>query len=555
PRAAHPGLVGGRARLPAAARRGAARRGDGHERQDDDRRAPRRDLPGGRALRRRGGQRRHAARLRPRGGLGRVRALLVPARGRPRARLRRGGAAQHRARPPRPARLARGLPRRQAPHLRAGARRRRPPRPDGGAAPLAPCYHGNTVRDRVRRGRPAAGGAAPAGRPQPRERRRRDRGRARRRLERRRDRGRARELPRRRAPARARGGGGRRALRQRLQGDERGRRPPGARRLRRRAGAPDPRRLAQGRGLRPARRGGRPERPLGPPDRRGIRPARGRPSRPRRRDARARGRARRRAGAAGRRGAALAGLRELRPVREFRAARRGVPAAQPKSSPMRRGELESRILILVTLALVAFGVVMVYSATSAAAAVGGADPNHYLERQCAYAVLGILLMGVAQRWDYRRLYALAPTLVLGSIALLLLVLVVGPAVNGARRWISLGPAVFQPSELAKLAFAVWAAAWLARHPAPRSLRELGRPIGALAGVFCVLLLAEPDLGTAIALLLMLTAMLVVTGTPARVLGPALALTAALGSAAIWLEPYRRARFFAFLHPWDDAQGT
>src|SRR5215468_1753357 len=222
---------------------------------------------------------------------------------------------------------------------------------------------------------------------------------------------------------------------------------------------------------------------------------------------------------------------------------------------MRKGEVESRILILVTLALVAFGVVMVYSATSASAAVGGANPNYYLERQVAYALLGIVLMVVAQRWDYRRLRALAPTLVLVSIVLLLAVLAIGPVVNGARRWISMGPAVFQPSELAKLSLAVWAAAYLARHPAPQSLKELSRPIGALAGVYCVLLIVEPDLGTAIALMLMLAAMLLVAGTPARVLAPALGLAAVLGIAAIWLEPYRRARFFAFLHPWHDAQGT
>jgi cell division protein FtsW len=222
---------------------------------------------------------------------------------------------------------------------------------------------------------------------------------------------------------------------------------------------------------------------------------------------------------------------------------------------MKRGELESRILILVTLALVAFGIVMVYSATSASAAVGGANPNYFVERQGLYAFLGIALMVVAQRWDYRRLRTLAPTLVLVSIVLLLAVLAIGPAVNGARRWISLGPAVFQPSEFAKLSLAVWAAAYLARRPAPRTLKELARPIGALAGVYCVLLVAEPDLGTAIALMLMLAAMLLVAGTPGAVLGPALGLAAALGTAAIWLEPYRRARFFAFLHPWHDAQGT
>ena len=83
-------------------------------------------------------------------------------------------------------------------------------------------------------------------------------------------------------------------------------------------------------------------------------------------------------------------------------------------------------------------------------------------------------MVITQRWDYRRLRLLAPTFVLVSLGLLLLVLAIGPAVNGARRWISIGPAVFQPSEFAKLALAVWAAAYLARHPAPRTLKELAR---------------------------------------------------------------------------------
>jgi cell division protein FtsW len=222
---------------------------------------------------------------------------------------------------------------------------------------------------------------------------------------------------------------------------------------------------------------------------------------------------------------------------------------------MKRGELDSRLLILVTLALVAFGLVMVYSATSAAAAVGGKNPTYYLERQGIYAALGIVLMMVAQRWDYRRLRALAPTFVVVALALLGAVLVIGPAVNGARRWVSLGPAVFQPSELAKLALAVWAAAYLARKPAPRDLRELWRPIGALATLFCALLILEPDMGTAISLMVMLAGMLLVAGTPGRTLGAAMGIAALVGTVAIYVEPYRRARFFAFLHPWHDAQGT
>ncbi|TMK94363.1 MAG: putative lipid II flippase FtsW [Actinobacteria bacterium] len=222
---------------------------------------------------------------------------------------------------------------------------------------------------------------------------------------------------------------------------------------------------------------------------------------------------------------------------------------------MRKGELESRLLVLVTLGLVAFGLVMVYSATSAAAALGNGDPSSYLKRQAAYALLGVVLLIGASRLDYRKLKGLAPGLVLSSLVLCIFVLVAGTQVNGARRWISFGPAAFQPSELAKLALAVWAAAYLARRRAPQTLRELLRPIGLLTGLFCALILLEPDLGTAIAIVVMLTAVLLVAGTPPRTLGGAVGLAFALGLAAIWIEPYRRARVFSFLHPWHDAQGA
>jgi cell division protein FtsW len=222
---------------------------------------------------------------------------------------------------------------------------------------------------------------------------------------------------------------------------------------------------------------------------------------------------------------------------------------------MHRRELDSRLLIMVTLALVAFGLVMVYSATSAAAAVGGNDPSYYLKRQGVYAALGIVLMILVQRWDYRRLRALSPLLVMISLASLVVVLAIAPPINGARRWVSLGPAAFQPSELAKLTLAIWAASYYAKRRPPRTLRELWRPAGALASVFALLLVLEPDLGTTIALGIMLVGVLVVCGTPARVLATAVGLASAAGIAVIWMKPYSRARFFAFLHPARDAAGT
>jgi cell division protein FtsW len=222
---------------------------------------------------------------------------------------------------------------------------------------------------------------------------------------------------------------------------------------------------------------------------------------------------------------------------------------------VKRGQLEARVLTLVTLGLVAFGLVMVYSATSASATLANGDPAYFLKRQAGYALLGLALMVVAARIDYRALRRLAPALIVTSLVLLVAVLVTGQAVNGASRWLSFGPIVFQPSELAKLALAVWAASYLARRRPPRTLSELWRPFGVLAGIFCALLLAEPDLGTAITILLMLAGMLLVAGTPGRTLGAGLSIAGAVSLIAVWFEPYRRARLFSFIDPWHDAQGA
>jgi cell division protein FtsW len=222
---------------------------------------------------------------------------------------------------------------------------------------------------------------------------------------------------------------------------------------------------------------------------------------------------------------------------------------------LKRGQIDSHILVLVTLGLTAFGLVMVYSATSAPAALGGGDPVFYLKRESIYAGIGVVLLLIASRVDYRTLRYFAPILMLASFGFCLAVLVLGEQVNGARRWLGVGPLAFQPSELAKLSLAVWAAAYLSRHRAPQTLKELARPIGITTGLFAVLILLEPDLGTVIAIGIVLGAILVVSGVPLRVLAAGGSIAIALGLAAIWFEPYRRARLFSFVDPWHDAQGA
>ena len=217
--------------------------------------------------------------------------------------------------------------------------------------------------------------------------------------------------------------------------------------------------------------------------------------------------------------------------------------------------LEYHLLVLVTLGLVAFGLVMVYSASSARALLSADAPSYYLKRQAIYAVMGLVALVILSRFDFHRLRRATQPLLAVTFVLLVAVLVVGTAVNGARRWIPIGFMNFQPSELAKLVLALWTAALLARKPAPRTLGELAKPIGVVVGLACALILIEPDLGTAIAIAIMVSAILIVSGTRLRLLASAGGIGITLVLLAIWFEPYRRERIFSFLDPWHDPQGA
>ena len=217
--------------------------------------------------------------------------------------------------------------------------------------------------------------------------------------------------------------------------------------------------------------------------------------------------------------------------------------------------LEYHLLVLVTLGLVAFGLVMVYSASSARALLSSDAPSYYLKRQAIYAVMGLLALVILSRFDFHRLRHATQPLLAVTFFLLVAVLAIGTAVNGARRWIPIGFMNFQPSELAKLVLALWTAALLARKPAPRTLGELAKPIGVVVGLACALILIEPDLGTAISIAIMVSAILVVSGTRLRLLASATGIATGIVLLAIWFEPYRRERIFSFLDPWHDPQGA
>lgn len=232
------------------------------------------------------------------------------------------------------------------------------------------------------------------------------------------------------------------------------------------------------------------------------------------------------------------------------------PDARPSRAPGRTWRPE-RTLALGVLVLVCFGLVMVYSASSATALLDDGDPAALAVRQVVFAALGLGAFVLFSRLHPRHLRAAAGLALVGAGVLLLAVLVpgVGTVANGSRRWIVLGPVQVQPSELAKLALVLWLAVFLAR--APRRLertQRIGPPL-IVTGLLAALVLLEPDLGSAVLLVAVALAMLVVAGVPGRTLALVGAAVAALAALAIAVEPYRRERLLAFLDPWADPGGS
>ena len=143
-----------------------------------------------------------------------------------------------------------------------------------------------------------------------------------------------------------------------------------------------------------------------------------------------------------------------------------------------QGQLEQRLLVLVTLGLVAFGLVMVFSATSASAALGEGDPMRFLVKQGLYAVVGLVLLAALSRVDYHALRPLGPVLLVGSFVACAAVLAIGAA---DQRRAPLVPrsarSASSPPSSRSSRFCVWACAVLARRPAPRTIGELMKPVG------------------------------------------------------------------------------
>jgi cell division protein FtsW len=219
---------------------------------------------------------------------------------------------------------------------------------------------------------------------------------------------------------------------------------------------------------------------------------------------------------------------------------------------------EYNMLLTATLCLLAFGAVMVYSASSTTQVLsdgGLGNSAFFLKRTVLFGVTGLLLMHFFARHGLRLIRTLTPALLVISFLLLIAVLGIGTNVNGASRWIGSGFLQIQPSELAKVTLVLYGAHLLALRPKPP--RRIGEMLPYLlaTGIACLLMVMEPDLGTAMVTTFAVGAVLIAGGARIRDL---LVVALAIGLLVlliIAIEPYRRERLIGFLHPGADTAGA
>ena len=225
--------------------------------------------------------------------------------------------------------------------------------------------------------------------------------------------------------------------------------------------------------------------------------------------------------------------------------------SRPAAGTAVRGEPDY-ILLGAVLVLLAIGGVMVLSASASEALAQHQSPYYFFEHQMLWTVLGLVALIIAARIPYWKWPRWGVWLYGASVVALLAVLVphVGLDINGARRWIKVGPLVAQPSELAKLAMVVLFA-WLLSKNQDRlhSFWHGVVPHVALAAVVLVLILAEPDLGTTIVVGATFAVMLFTAGIRGRHMAGLAAVTLPTLAWAALGKAYRRQRVLAFLDPW------
>jgi cell division protein FtsW len=221
--------------------------------------------------------------------------------------------------------------------------------------------------------------------------------------------------------------------------------------------------------------------------------------------------------------------------------------------------LEYTLLYAATLFLLAIGAVMVYSASSATSLLrGSGDPSFYLKRYVIFGLLGLIVLRVMSKQGLKLAKQFTPLLLVAGFALTAAVKLpgVGVNVNGASRWLAAGPVQFQPSELLKLALILYAAQLLAARPGSvQSIGTLVKPLLLVVGAACMLLMAQPDMGTTMVTCFAIGALLIAAGVPKENLLKIVLVLGVLALLFAVIEPYRRDRLLTFLHPWQDQTGN
>ena len=233
---------------------------------------------------------------------------------------------------------------------------------------------------------------------------------------------------------------------------------------------------------------------------------------------------------------------------------------QALDSPRRMPSEVDYALLWSTLLLLFFGMVMVYSASIAIAEAGrftSHQPAYFLTRHAIFLCIGIIAAAVAFQVPLATWQQLSPWLFVAGVVLLIVVLIpgIGRDVNGARRWLPLGIANLQPSELMKLFAVLYAADYTVRKMAVmHDLKKAFLPMAGAMVFVGILLLKEPDFGAFVVIISIAIGILFLGGMRARLFAVLIVLLLAAFAVLIIVSPYRRDRIFGFMDPWADAFG-
>ncbi|MDO5058684.1 MAG: putative lipid II flippase FtsW [Neisseria sp.] len=226
-----------------------------------------------------------------------------------------------------------------------------------------------------------------------------------------------------------------------------------------------------------------------------------------------------------------------------------------RDKPLTDGYAYDRSLLWLTVLMTAFSLLMIYSASIVVAAAENGSSWYFFNRQIAFLAIGVLAGFAAFAIGMPRWQRHSKKILLFALFLLLLVLVVGRNINGATRWIHVGPANIQPTEIFKLAIIVYMADFLSRkQEVVREFKKIGW-VGIPLGLGVLLIMLEPDFGSTVVTCVIALGLLFLVELPVKWFVGLMAFGIVGGLGAVILSPYRMARVTSFTKPFDDPYGS